>query len=76
MSYKVAILLPPVALLSVSRRGPAILAVFLCITVVGWLPAALWALFAVNRAKATIAERNKFIRNNLARRVRTNSVAG
>lgn len=76
MSYKVAILLPPAALLSVGRRGSAILAVLLCITVVGWLPAALWALLVVNRAKASTAKRDKFIRDNLGRRARANSAAG
>ncbi|HEV2125436.1 MAG TPA: YqaE/Pmp3 family membrane protein [Chloroflexota bacterium] len=61
MLYLVAILLPPLALLLVGKPFQAILALILQVTVLGWLPAAIWALFVVNTHHAD-KRANKLIR--------------
>jgi len=48
MLYVLAVLLPPVALLLCGKPFQAIFALVLQVTVLGWLPAAIWALFVVN----------------------------
>jgi len=50
--YLLAILLPPVAILSVGKPFQAILCLILMITVIGWPIAVIWALFVVNSAFA------------------------
>lgn len=52
MRYLLAILLPPVALLSVGKPIQAILCLVLMVTLIGWPIAAIWALFVVNSAFA------------------------
>jgi uncharacterized membrane protein YqaE (UPF0057 family) len=49
MLYPVAVLLPPVALLLAGKPFQALFCLFLQATVIGWFPAALWALFVVNQ---------------------------
>jgi uncharacterized membrane protein YqaE (UPF0057 family) len=49
MLYPVAVLLPPLALLLAGKPFQALLCLFLQATVIGWFPAALWALFVVNQ---------------------------
>jgi uncharacterized membrane protein YqaE (UPF0057 family) len=51
VKYVLAILLPPLGLLSVGRTGQAIVCLILWITVIGWPLAALWALLVVNSAE-------------------------
>lgn len=51
MKYVLAILLPPVGLLSVGRGGQALACLFLMLTIIGWPVAALWALLVVNSAE-------------------------
>ena len=51
MKYVLAILLPPVGLLSVGKGGQALLCLILWITIIGWPLAALWALLVVNSAE-------------------------
>lgn len=51
MKYVLAILLPPLGLLSVGRTGQAIVCLVLWVTVIGWPLAALWALLVVNSAE-------------------------
>lgn len=51
MKYVLAILLPPLGLLSVGRRGQAIVNLILWVTIIGWPLAALWALLVVNSAE-------------------------
>lgn len=46
MGYLLAIFLPPVAMLLAGKPFQAVLCLVLMITVVGWIPAAIWA-FAV-----------------------------
>jgi uncharacterized membrane protein YqaE (UPF0057 family) len=49
MLYLVALLLPALALVWCGRPWQAAAALGLHLTVVGWLPAALWALVVVDR---------------------------
>lgn len=51
MKYVLAILIPPLGLLSVGRGGQALVCLILWITVIGWPLAALWALLVVNSAE-------------------------
>jgi uncharacterized membrane protein YqaE (UPF0057 family) len=48
MLYLIAVLLPPVAMLLSGHPFMALISLVLQITVLGWLPAAIWALFVVN----------------------------
>lgn len=52
MQYLLAIVFPPAALLLAGKPFQAILSLLLLITVLGWIPAALWAVLVVNSAKA------------------------
>ena len=47
MLYVVAVLLPPLALLLAGKPFQALFSLILQVTVIGWFPAALWALFVV-----------------------------
>ena len=51
MMYLVALVVPPLAILLCGKFFQAVLALILQITVIGWLPAALWAMFVVNGAQ-------------------------
>ena len=51
VKYVLAILLPPLGLLSVGRGGQALVCLILWITIIGWPLAALWALLVVNSAE-------------------------
>lgn len=48
MLYVLALLLPPLAMLLCGKPFQAAVSLILQITVIGWLPAAIWALFVVN----------------------------
>jgi len=50
--YLLAIVLPPVAILSVGKPFQALACLILMITLIGWPIAAVWALFVVNSAFA------------------------
>lgn len=52
MAYLVAIVLPPLAFFMVGKPFQGILSLVLCVTVLGWIPAAIWAIFVVNQAQA------------------------
>jgi uncharacterized membrane protein YqaE (UPF0057 family) len=45
--YVLAILLPPVAMLLAGHPWQALIALVLMVTVIGWIPAAIWAFFVV-----------------------------
>ncbi len=47
-----AILLPPVAMLMKGRPIQALLCLLLMVTLIGWIPAAIWAVSVVNSANA------------------------
>jgi uncharacterized membrane protein YqaE (UPF0057 family) len=51
MKYVLAILLPPLGLLSVGRGGQALVCLVLMLTIIGWPLAAVWALLVVNSAE-------------------------
>jgi uncharacterized membrane protein YqaE (UPF0057 family) len=52
-----AIILPPVAMLLCGKIFQALLCVLLMVTIVGWIPAAIWAIFVVQNHNADV--RNK-----------------
>lgn len=52
MLYLLAIVLPPVALLGAGKPFQALLSLVLMCTVIGWIPAAIWAILVVNESKA------------------------
>jgi uncharacterized membrane protein YqaE (UPF0057 family) len=54
MRYLLAVLLPPVAMLLCRKVFQAILALILQLTILGWIPASLWALFVVNSHLADV----------------------
>lgn len=52
MQYLLAILFPPLAFLLVGRPFQALFSLLLLLTVLGWIPAAIWAVLVVNSANA------------------------
>lgn len=48
MRILIAILLPPLALLFVGKWFQAFLCLILQVSLIGWLPAAIWAVVVVN----------------------------
>jgi uncharacterized membrane protein YqaE (UPF0057 family) len=52
MRYLIAIILPPLAILMCGKPFQAILALILQITILGWIPAAIWAILVVNSYQA------------------------
>ena len=47
-----AILLPPVAMFLKGKPIQALLCLLLMITIIGWIPAAIWAVAVVNAANS------------------------
>lgn len=52
MRYLLAILLPPLAMLSVGKPVQAVLCLLLMLTLIGWPIAAIWAVLVVNSSFA------------------------
>ena len=52
MRYLIAIVLPPLAILLCGKPFQALLALILQITILGWIPAAVWAILVVNSYQA------------------------
>jgi uncharacterized membrane protein YqaE (UPF0057 family) len=48
MLYVLAVLLPPLAMLLCGKPFMALFSFILQVSAIGWLPAAIWALFVVN----------------------------
>jgi uncharacterized membrane protein YqaE (UPF0057 family) len=48
MRYLIAIVLPPLAILLCGKPFQALLALILQVTILGWIPAAIWAVLVVN----------------------------
>jgi uncharacterized membrane protein YqaE (UPF0057 family) len=48
MLYLAAVLLPPLAFFLCGKPFQAILSIVLMCTVLGWIPAIIWAVFVVN----------------------------
>lgn len=65
MRYLLAILLPPLAMLTVGKPFQAALCLVLMVTLIGWPLAAIWAIlvvhssFADSRQKKIVAEMRK-----------------
>ncbi len=53
MRVLLAILLPFTAFFRLHRTGAGVVSLLLQLTVVGWLPAALWAMYALGQASAS-----------------------
>ncbi len=51
MRLLLAIFLPFVAFFTIGRPIAAVICLILQITLIGWLPAAIWAVFALNQYK-------------------------
>jgi uncharacterized membrane protein YqaE (UPF0057 family) len=47
--YLIAILLPPLALLLVGKPIQALVSLLLMLTLIGWIPAAVWAILVVKQ---------------------------
>ena len=52
MRYLIAMLLPWLSFFTMGMPISGIICLILQITVIGWLPAAIWALFVVNNYNA------------------------
>ena len=52
MRYLLAIVLPPLAILTCGKPFQALFALVLQITVLGWIPAAIWAVLVVHSYQA------------------------
>ena len=52
MRYLLAILLPPIGMLSVGKPFQALFCLILMVTVIGWPIAAIWAVLTVHSAFA------------------------
>jgi uncharacterized membrane protein YqaE (UPF0057 family) len=52
MRYLIAIVLPPLAILLCGKPFQALIALILQITILGWIPAAVWAVLVVNSYQA------------------------
>lgn len=51
MRLVIALLLPPLLFLTIGRPIAAVVCLLLQITVIGWLPAAIWAVYALSQYK-------------------------
>ena len=52
MKYLFAILIPPLGLAMAGKPGQAVLCLVLCCTIIGWVPAAIWACCVVGSSEA------------------------
>lgn len=48
MRLFLAIFFPPILFFTIGRPGLGILNLFLMITIIGWIPAAIWAVYALS----------------------------
>jgi uncharacterized membrane protein YqaE (UPF0057 family) len=51
MRLLLAIFLPPVVFFTIGRPFAGLLCLILQITLIGWIPAALWAVYALSQYK-------------------------
>jgi len=65
MRYLIALLFPCLSFFTINRPISGIICLVLQITLIGWLPATIWAMFEVNsfntekQLKKTISDLNK-----------------
>ena len=73
MRYLIAVLLPPLAFFTMGMPLSGLFCLLLQVTLIGWLPAAVWACFAVSHFH-TVHRENAYLRqygqNAFARYVR------
>ena len=65
MRYLLALFLPWLAFFSMGMVGSGIICLILQLTIIGWLPAAIWAFFAINNYYAE--QRELELRRELGR---------
>jgi uncharacterized membrane protein YqaE (UPF0057 family) len=65
MRYLIAVLLPWLAFFTMGMPISGIICLILQLTVIGWLPAAVWAFFAINNYYAE--QRDRELRRELGR---------
>lgn len=51
MRLIIALLVPPLLFLTIGRPLAAIICLVLQLTIIGWLPAAIWAVYALSQYK-------------------------
>lgn len=51
MRLLLAIFLPPIAFFTIGRPIAGIICLLLMITLIGWIPAAIWAAYSVSQYK-------------------------
>lgn len=61
MRYLIAILLPPVGMLTVGKPFQALLCLILMLTVIAWPIAAIWAVFVVHSSFADARNRKLMV---------------
>lgn len=71
MLYLFAVILPPIALLGAKKPFQAIFALILMITILGWIPAAIWAVMVVNQSKAEQRQKELIEAQRLATEAQT-----
>lgn len=49
MRLLVALLLPPVVFFTIKRPIQGVFCILLCLTIIGWLPATIWAVYALSQ---------------------------
>lgn len=51
MRLLLAIFLPPLAFVTIGRPFAALFSFLLCLSMVGWIPSAIWAVYALSQYK-------------------------
>ncbi|MFP6741139.1 MAG: YqaE/Pmp3 family membrane protein [Alphaproteobacteria bacterium] len=51
MRLLIALLLPFLVFFTIGRPFSGVLCLILCITIIGWVPAAIWAVYALSQYK-------------------------
>lgn len=49
MRLILAILVPPLVFFTIKRPIQGIFCILLCLTIIGWIPAAIWAVYALSQ---------------------------
>jgi uncharacterized membrane protein YqaE (UPF0057 family) len=65
MRYIIALFLPWLAFFTMGKPFSGIICLILQLTIIGWLPAAIWAFFAINNYYAE--QRDDALRRELGR---------
>ena len=49
MRLIIALFIPPLVFFTIKRPFQGILCILLCLTIIGWIPAAIWAVYALSQ---------------------------